>query len=76
MRVRPVHYILAAVIAAAIAVGWLENKPVASEFVPELHDKFKGRWIEKNKDLGAKGFEENWDKRIHITYWEKWDDEH
>ena len=69
---RPVHYILAAVIVAAAVVGWLENKPVVSDFVPEMHDEFKTRWIEKHKDAGKEAFGENWDERIHITYWEKW----
>jgi len=69
---RPVHYILAAIVAAAIAVGALEDRPVVSEFVPEMHGAFKDRWLAKHPGLDEEAFRKNWDERTHITYWEKW----
>ena len=42
---RPVHYILLAIIAAVVAVGWFEKRPVTSDFDTELHSAFKKRWI-------------------------------
>jgi len=75
--VRPVHYILAGIAAAVIAVAAFETRPVASDFDPELHGHFKTEWIKKHKGLGTEGdleraFVENWNERTHIVYWEKW----
>ncbi len=51
--VRPVHYILAAIIAVVVAVASLETRPVASDFDPELHGAFKAKWIKMHNDLGT-----------------------
>ncbi len=74
---RPVHYILAVVIAAVVAVASLETRPEASEFDPDLHGYFRTAWIEKHEALGTEGdleeaFVANWNARTHIVYWEKW----
>ena len=74
---RPVHYILAAIIALVVAVASLETRPVASNFDPKLHGPFKAKWIKMHNDLGTAdqveaAFVENWNKRTHIVYWEKW----
>jgi len=53
---RPVHFILAAVIVTVVAVAWFEPRPDVSDFDPARHAAFQATW----------------DRRVHITYWEKW----
>jgi len=53
---RPVHIILAGVFLAVAAVAYFERKPEVSDFDPDLHAAYK----------------DTWDRRVHITYWEKW----
>ena len=53
---RPVHFILAAVIVIVAAVAWFEGPPSISDFDPDVHGPFRATW----------------DRRVHIAYWEKW----
>ena len=53
---RPVHIVLGLIILAVAAFAWLERKPSVSDFDPAVH--------------GA--FEDTWDSRVHLAYWEKW----
>jgi len=53
---RPVHFILAAVILTVVAVAWFEPRPNIADYDPAKHARFK----------------DTWDQRVHITYWEKW----
>jgi multiple sugar transport system substrate-binding protein len=72
---KPVHFILAGIIVAVVAVAWFESKPVVSDFDAgsAVHQGFKKAWIEKHKKSdGQEAFRKNWQGRTHITYWEKW----
>ncbi len=53
---RPVHFILAAVVLAVVLVAWLEPRPDVADFDPVADAAYK----------------DTWSKRVHITYWEKW----
>jgi len=54
---RPVHFVLAAIIAAVVLVGALEHRPsLKDDFDPVRDSEFAATW----------------DKRVHIVYWEKW----
>jgi len=53
---RTVHFGFLALIAAVFLVGFLETKPALEKFDPVSHA----------------GFESTWDKRLHVSYWEKW----
>jgi len=56
MRLRGVHFGLAALAAAVALVAWLEPKPALKDFDPARHADFK----------------DTWDRRVHLAYWEKW----
>ena len=53
---RPVHFALIAVILAVGAIALLERTPDVADYDPKRHAAFK----------------DTWDKRVHISYWEKW----
>ncbi|MBM3211882.1 ABC transporter substrate-binding protein [Candidatus Poribacteria bacterium] len=57
LSLRPPHFILLLIVAIVIAVGILEGRP-------SLKDDFNS-----SKDAE---FVSVWDKRLHISYWEKW----
>ena len=53
---RGVHFGLAGLILAVFCVAWFETKPSLEDFDPQRHAAFK----------------DTWEKRVHISYWEKW----
>ena len=53
---RHVHVGLFCLIAAVVCIGTLERPPRLEDFDPERHG----------------GFEDTWDSRLHLSYWEKW----
>ncbi len=53
---RAVHGMVVLVVAAVVAVAWFEPRPDAADYDPAEHAAFG----------------ETWDRRVHITYWEKW----
>ena len=53
---RHVHLGLLAVVLAAVCVGYFEHTPKLEDFDP----------------LRDAAFKETWNRRLHISYWEKW----
>ena len=53
---RRVHFAFAGIILAVFLVGYFEARPALEDFDPVRHAQYKGTW----------------DKRLHISYWEKW----
>jgi len=53
---RGVHVGLAVLILAVILVAWFEPRPALEDFDPVRHAAFK----------------DTWNKRVHLSYWEKW----
>ena len=73
---RPVHFILCLIVLAVVAFAWIERKPSVSDFDPRIHGAFKQAWA-KGKQFASDAerdaaFRENWGRRVHISYWEKW----
>lgn len=53
---RHVHIGLICLIATVVCIGTLERPPRLEDFDPERHA----------------GFESTWERRLHLSYWEKW----
>ena len=73
---RSVHLILCLIILAVAAFAWIERKPTVSQFDPIIHEGFKAAWA-KGKHFASNAerdaaFRDNWNGRVHISYWEKW----